>query len=75
MTLNPPEAVEVLREFRRLNQAGKSHEQLVSDLSEALRRHLGKTEYNAFLGFWHLHLQSIPLAIAVEAWGITQTQS
>jgi len=73
MTLNPPEAVAVLAEWRALRQRDLPQEGLPLHLDLVFRRHLGRMTYDAFMTFWHLHLQLIPLDLAREAWGLTQT--
>jgi FPC/CPF motif-containing protein YcgG len=75
MTLNPPDAVAILRDFHQL-ASGSSTNDLAPLLARLLRIYRGKQDYRAFLAFWHLHLQNlIPLDLAREAWGLTQTPS
>jgi hypothetical protein len=73
MTLNPPEAVVVLAAWRDLQARQIPQEGLPLHLDLIFRRHLGRMTYDAFLSFWHLHLQLIPFDLARTAWGLTQT--
>ena len=70
MILNPPHIVTLLRNFRSLIRQEVSREILTRGLAGWLLNHQGHQPYSAFLRFYQLYLQSIPLEIAKAAWGL-----
>lgn len=71
MVINPPNAISILRRYHQLAAAGTPTEGLILNLDLQFREHLGAVTYEAFLTFWHFHLQSIPIDIAQAAWGLS----
>ncbi len=68
MIHNPPHITSILRAWNAMpNKDAQS-------LAALLTTYLGPLPWDVFLQTYRLHLQSIPMPIAREAWGLTQTK-
>lgn len=75
MIANPPHIQLVLKSHAQLIRHGVGGEVLAQMLAVLFRKHLGPLAWPDFLQTYHLYLQSIPMDLAREAWGITAAQS
>jgi hypothetical protein len=74
MIINPPHIVELLRGYHVIRyHFGFAVEKTVPVLASLFTKLLGLQSHSEFLFTYQLYLQSIPLTIAKEAWGLTQT--
>ena len=68
MIPNPPHIIAILRQF-------DSGPHTARDLAILMLHHLGPQTWEQFGETYHLYLQSIPIDLAREAWGLTQTNN
>ena len=69
MIQNPSNITTLLRAWSDLAIPDAAH------LAHLLTIHIGPQPWPVFQNTYRLYLQSIPIAIAREAWGLTQTKN
>ncbi len=70
MIINPPHIVFLLKAYQQFCRHGLTGLNLAHAMAVAFRIHLGSMLWDEFIKTYHLYLQSIPLDLAKEIWGI-----
>ena len=74
MIHNPPQITVLLRQYAVMRTMLPGAPPRTSMLAELLLRHIGhQPAWDAFVGLYHLYLQSIPEAEARAAWGVNNS--
>lgn len=76
MILNPPHIMLMLRTYGDLTgRLGADRAETIKALALLLRQFHGFLTWDSFLSLYHLYLQSIPMDLAKEAWGLNAAQA